>query len=223
MAIRIIRKATVRKLPETLADVADLLAKDGTLPGNRRRDLISSITSTARLTARQSSDIPADVSVLRDLFKTLHPAQGRISSKRLSNIRADLAAALQHTGVIPVPDPDTKPSMAWRKFLDHAPAKHQSWFLSRFVRFCSLRQIEPANVTDAVVRDFRTWLDARILTNDPKKVVKDTAVAFNAIIKRAGLDIPLLATTLSSRHLARRLDTYPASLGRHRALLETPA
>ena len=213
MAIRIIRKAAVRKTPETLANVVDILAKDGTLPGNRRRDLISAINSTARLAGRQAFDIPADVSVLRDLFKTLHPVQGRISSKRLSNIRAGLAAALRHTGVIPAPDPDTEPSMAWHKFLDHAHAKHQVWFLSRFVRFCSLRQIEPANVTDAVVRDFRTWLDARILTNDTKKVVKDTAVAFNAIIKRAGLDIPLLATTLSPRHLARRLDTYPASLG----------
>nr|WP_186363407.1 tyrosine-type recombinase/integrase [Rhizobium sp. ACO-34A] len=102
--------------------------------------------------------------------------------------------------------------MAWRKFLDHATAKHQAWCLSRFARFCSLRQIEPANVTDAVVRDFRTWLDVRILTNDPKKVVKDTAVAFNAIIKRAGLNNPLLTTALAGRHVARRLDTYPTSL-----------
>lgn len=212
MAIRIIRQAAVRRPPETLRDIADLLAKDGTLADNRRRDLISAINSTARLAGRKSADIPADISVLRNLFMAFHPVQGRVSTKRLSNIRADLTAALQRAGVVPAPDPEVGPTVAWQEFRDCATAKHQAWFLSRFARYCSRRQIGPANVNDAIVREFHAWLSARILTNDPQKIVKSSATSFNAIVKRNNLDIPLLATAFGKRHVNRRFDMYPASL-----------
>ena len=213
MALVIPKGGRKRKPIGTLDDLIAFLGSNKTLVAKRRRDLISACNSTARLVGRPPSDIPANIAALRDLFAKLHPVQCRISKKRLANIRADLAAALELAGIIPADSRDTTPLPAWTEFLDHATAKHHAWLLSRFARFCSQRQIEPANVDDAVVREFRTWLDVRVLTNDPKKIVKDTATAFNAIIKRAGLDISLLTTALSERHLARRLDTYPASLG----------
>lgn len=213
MAVVIRKNTSKSKSIDTLDDLIAFLNSDKTLTSNRRRDLISACNSTARLSGRPPSDILANIAALRDLFGKLHPDQCRVSKKRLANIRADLAAALELAGIIPADNRDTEPLPAWAEFLNHATAKHHAWFLSRFARFCSLRQIEPANVDDAAVREFRTWLDARVLTNDPKKIVKDTATAFNAIIKRAGLDISLLTTALSERHLARRLGTYPASLG----------
>jgi Phage integrase family. len=213
MPIRIVRKKNVvRPAPQTLADVIDLLTEDTGLANRRRRDLISACNSTARLASRPAFDVACDVATLRQLFSTLHPVQGRISKKRLANIRADLAAALELAGVIPADDANTNLPPAWRAFLDKATQKHHAMFLSRLVRYCSHRQIEPASVTDAVMREFRSWLDARVLTSNPAKIVKDTAVAFNAIIKRSGLDIPLLTTAMAERHLARRLDTYPSSL-----------
>ena len=212
MAVTIRRNTSKSRPIDTLDELIAFLSSNKTLTRNRRRDLISACNSTARLVGRPPSDIPANIAALRDLFAKLHLVQCRISKKRLANIRADLATALELAGIIPVDNSDTEPLPAWTEFLNQATAKHHAWFLSRFARFCSQRQIEPANVDDAVVREFRTWLDARILTNDPKKVVKDTATAFNAIIKRAGLDIALLTTALVERHLARRLDTYPASL-----------
>jgi len=212
MAI-VIRKGGRKRQPiDTLDDLIAFLGNNKTLAAKRRRDLISACNSTARLVGRPPSDILTNITALRDLFAKLHPVQCRISKKRLANIRADLAAALELAGIIPADNRDTEPLPAWTEFLNHATAKHHAWFLSRFARFCSQRQTEPANVDDAIVREFRTWLDARVLTNDPKKIVKDTATAFNAIIKRAGLDISLLTTALSERHLARRLGTYPASL-----------
>jgi len=214
MAVTIRKNTSESRSIGTLDDLIAFLGRNKTLVAKRRRDLISACNSTAKLVGRPPSDIPANIAALRDLFAKLHPAQCRISKKRLANIRADLAAALELAGIIPADNRDTTPLPAWAEFLDHATAKHHAWFLSRFARFCSQRQTEPANVDDAVVREFRTWLDARVLTNDPKKIVKDTATAFNAIIKRAALDIPLLTTALVERHLARRLTTYPASLGK---------
>lgn len=213
MPIRIVKKKDVaRKAPETLAEVIDFLSKDTRLADKRRRDLISACNSTARLANRPAYDVACDVAALRQLFAVLHPVHGRISKKRLANIRADLAAALELACVIPAADPNTDLLPAWRAFLDKATQRHHAYFLSRLVRYCGHRQFEPANVTDVVMREFRTWLDARVLTNDSAKIVKDTAVAFNAIVKRAGLDIPLLTTAMAERYVTRRLDTYPSSL-----------
>lgn len=213
MAIVIRKGGRKRKPIGTLDDLIAFLGSNKTLAAKRRRDLISACNSTARLVGRPPSDIPANIAALRDLFAELHPVQGRISKKRLANIRADLASALELAGIIPADNRDTEPLPAWTEFLNHATAKHHAWFLSRFARFCSQRQTEPANVDDAVMRDFRTWLDARVLTNDPKKIAKNSSVAFNAVVKRANLSIPLLTTALSSPYLARRVDAYPASLG----------
>lgn len=199
--------------PETLDDMIDLLSKDTTLAAKRRRDLISACNSTARLAGRAASDIPANVPALRDLLSRLHPVQGRISKKSLSNIRSGLAAAFELAGIIPPDNRNTPPLPAWTEFLGKATKKHHAIHLSRFARFCSQRQIEPVDVNDEVLQAFRAWLDVRLLANDPKNVVKDTAVTFNAIVKRAGLDIPLLTTALADRHVAHRLNTYPASLG----------
>ncbi|WP_266019670.1 tyrosine-type recombinase/integrase [Brucella intermedia] len=198
--------------PETLADVIDHLTQNNTLSTRRKRDLISACNSVARLLGRSPNDLPADVPALRDLIAALHHVQAGTTRKRLSNIRADLAAALEVTSVIPPRDLTCEPSTAWRDFLEHATKPHHSWFLSRFSRYCSQNGVEPVAVTDAVLQGFHAWLDMRVLTADPKKVTKNTAVAFNAIIKRAGLDMPLLTTALSPRHLTRRLDTYPQTL-----------
>lgn len=212
MAVTIRRNTSKSRSIDTLEDLITFLSSNKTLTSNRRRDLISACNSTARLAGRPPSDIPANIAALRDLFVKLHPVQCRISKKRLANIRADLATALELTGIIPADNRDTELLPAWEEFLGKATQKHHVLHMSRFVRFCCQRQIEPADIIGETLQEFRTWLDARLLTNDPKKVIKETTVAFNAIVKRADLGIPLLTTALSSPYLARRLDTYPASL-----------
>ena len=198
--------------PQTLADVIDHLTQNNTLPVRRKRDLISACNNVARFLGRPPNDLPADVPALRDLIASLHHVQAGTTKKRLSNIRADLAAALEVPGIIPPTDRASVPSPAWQAFLGRATKKHHAIFLSRFARYCTYHQIDPDAVTDGIVAEFRTWLDLRILTNDPMKIVKNTVTAFNAIIKRANLDMPLLTTALSPRYLARRLDTYPETL-----------
>ncbi|WP_140984702.1 hypothetical protein [Asticcacaulis tiandongensis] len=198
--------------PKTLADVISLIPLNQALPASRKRDLISACNSIARLIGQPPYALPADVSTLRNLIVTLHPAQGRISQKRLANIRADLTAALEVSGVTPPSDPPCPPNLDWATFLGQAAKKHQAWFLSRFSRYCSHRNISPVDVTDDTVRGFRHWLEKRLLTNDPNKIVKQTAVSFNVIIKCGCLPIPLLTTASGTRFCTRPLEDYPPSL-----------
>lgn len=198
--------------PTTLAEVIDQLQYFGTGTDIHRRDMISACQSIARLSGQMPHDIPADVASLRSLFKKVHPVQARISKKRLSNIRADLITALEATGVIPPKEPRAELLDGLVRFLGKATKKHHSIFLSRFAHYCSSRHIEPHCVTDTVMREFKNWLDVRLLTSEPAKVTRNSSITFNAIIKRAGLDIPLLTTASGTRRLARHLDTYPLSL-----------
>lgn len=210
--IRVDPAPTETAAPQTLSEVIKRLTQNSVLPAKRKRDLISACNSIARLVGRSPHDLPADVPALRDLISTLHHVQAGTSRKRLANIRADLAAALETAGAIAPSVPACKPGKAWVDFMSRATKQHHSWVLSRFARYCTYRQVEPVAVTDAVMREFLAWLDMRVLTNDPKKIIRDTAISFNAVVKRADLDMPLLTTALSPRYVARRLDIYPQSL-----------
>ena len=200
MPIRSVKRSNVPEAPKTLSQVIEALSMDATLTESRRRDLVSACNSFARLVGRQAHDIPSDVGALRNLIASLHHVQGRITKKRLANIRADLAAALQVIGVRP-PDPDRVISASWIDFLAKASAKHQGWAMARFARFCSARQIEPAAVNDEVLEHFKRHLDARVLTNDPVKIARDTAKNFNVVVKRAGLGFGLLNTARGEHYV----------------------
>lgn len=212
MRIRIVKRKAALKIPANLADVIIALSAVPSLSDKRRRDLVSACSSTARLAGRDTSELPAKVTDLRNLLAGQHHVQGRITAKRRANIRSDLAAALVAVGVIPSLDPSTELSLSWVTFLGKATAKHHALFLSRFARFCSLRQIDPSAVNDTVLKQFESYLELRILTNDPRKIVRDTAKSFNVIIKRAALDHALLKTARGERYVSTPLDAYPASL-----------
>jgi len=212
MRIRIVKRKPAPVAPKTLAEVINRLSENSAFVESKRRDLISACNSLARLAQRRPADISADVVTLRQLFSTLHPAQKGISRKRFANIRADVAAALEISGVTPPAEPIVEPSVAWRDFLDKAEAPHQAWGLARLARYCTARQINPTDVDDDVLRRFRDHLDARVVTNDPARMARDTAKNFNAILRRSDLGFTLLNASRGDRYAAIPLEMYPPSL-----------
>jgi hypothetical protein len=82
------------KTPQTLADVLGAVRVVASLILNRRRDLTSAIRSVGRMSRRPLAGLPAQPRELRVILDGLHPAAFEISAKRFSNIRADLARAL---------------------------------------------------------------------------------------------------------------------------------
>ena len=196
----------------TLADVIDKLQALPNLTDARRRDLISAITRTATYLGRPPADLPTDAPNLRALLANLHPAQIGIKAKSLSNVKANLAAALRTTRFMPRNLPTVERSAAWDKFLDSGNAAHQVNALSRFVNYCCSKGIEPDAVTDDVMAGFRTYIDARILGKDPVRLCKEMAQTWNGIVARNDLPLARLSTTQNPQYRCRPLTTYPSSL-----------
>jgi integrase len=211
MAI-ILRKKPKPQPPRTLAELIERLAADKSITEIRRRDLVSACSSVARLVGYPLGQIKTEAPAMRDVLTSLHPVQGRISKKRLSNIKSDIAAALTHTGALPAFDAEIQLSEAWEAFLAKATEKYQRWNLARFSRFCTTRKIEPDAVDDAVIKRFGDYLEARIVTHDPKSTTKAAAKAFNAIVVRSGLSIARLTTSRGATYVTPALDSYPPSL-----------
>lgn len=205
-------KQEAKSKPKALADVIEALSQHSGLDELRRRDLISACNSVARLSGQETADISCDVPTLRQIIVYLHHVQGRITRKRLANIRADVAAALEVTGLKPPSSHDVVMSCAWKEFLAKTNAKHQAYALARFARFCSAQNIDPDSVDDNVLQRFKEHLDERILINDPAKIALDTAKNFNAIVKRANLSFGKLNASRGNQRTNLPLTSYPASL-----------
>jgi len=198
--------------PRNLAQVIYELERNTRLSKTKRRDLISAVNCTANLIGRQPFELKADVSDLRQALLKIHPVQAGITAKRLANIKSDIGHALRLTRAAPRQRRNMARTDAWLNFLDHVNAKHQKYQLSRFVTYCCNHGIEPDQVSDRVMEGFEVYLDARILTKEPKAIRKESAQTWNAIVKRADLRLRILTVPRCERYLAKPLDQYSVSL-----------
>jgi len=53
------------------------------------------------------------------------------------------------------------------------------------MRYCTVRRLEPSDVSDETLAQFQKHLDARLLTNDPRKVCISVAENWNVVIRSA--------------------------------------
>ncbi|MCF7698904.1 hypothetical protein [Loktanella sp. M215] len=196
----------------SLADVIDKLQALPNLNDARRRDLISAVIRIATYLGRTPADLPIDAPALRAALANIHPAQIGIKAKSLSNVKANLAAALRITRFMPRNLPVAERSTAWVGFLEATNAVCQANALSRFVSYCSSKGIEPDDVTDAVMAGFRTYIDARIIGKDPGRLCNEMAQTWNGIVTRNDLPLASLTTTKNPQYRCRPLTSYPSSM-----------
>lgn len=178
----------------------------------RKRDLISAVSTSAAMLQRRPEEIAASVPKLREALLAIQPRLHGKTPKTMANIRANLAKALELTRAAPRPFPNREPSASWLAFLKAAPAKHNRHGLARFVRFCTMRGLDPSDVSDETLRQFQNHLDATILTNDPRQICISTAENWNVILTSAGLNFRALTRPASSRYVALPMTTYPETL-----------
>lgn len=196
--------------PKTLSELIEQIQVMPTLNCTQRRDLISAVNRAAELIGRSANEVTTDVPTLRQALAQL--STPRLSRKSLVNIKSGLGTALRLTRVIPRGRPKMPLTAGWATFLDGAEAKHQAWGLAGFAQFCTRRNIEPDKVTDTTLQEYRSYLEPRQLTKAPRKLCKETAWTFNAIIRHTQLNRPQLTAPASERYRAAPLDTYPATL-----------
>lgn len=140
--------------PVTLQTVLDRLSTNPGLTVSRKRDLRSAVTCFAKLKDQPAEAIAMDLAEIRQSLDRMVPARAKISDKRWANIRSDLAAAIDASGLRPMlKTADIKPNEAWRRLLANADPRIARG-LSRLARWASLRKIAPQAVDPSTIAQY---------------------------------------------------------------------
>jgi integrase len=169
--------------PASLKTVLDRLAGKSGLSDRRGRDLRSAVTRFAKLQDRPPEAIPLDLAAIRSALDRIVPGQAKVSRKSKANLRSNLAAAVEASGLRPMlKTRSIGLDAAWSRLL--APADQRIRLpLSRFGRWTSLRGIKPEAVDDSVIDRFITELDATTLVRDLRGLHRTVTMAWNALVR----------------------------------------
>ena len=171
----------------TFAGLLQLIEFDAELAARRRRDLASSVKSFARLLGIDMERSTAGIAPYRDRLDRFDPAVAGVSRKRWANIRSDVMTAFKRYGIRqgarPAPS-DLRDD--WRRLREVA---HQADIrfvrgLSRFIHYCSVQEVSPDEIDDAVMQAFLTFLVERTLHRKPRHVHRQTCVLWNRAVQQ---------------------------------------
>lgn len=200
--------------PESLM-MADVLARleKLDLTAHQRRDLRSAVTSVCRLIDRAPTEVPANINWVHVRLRRVHPAQAKISDKRLKNIRSGVLKALELCGASrDRADWLRPPSPAWSEFLSRIPDKHDAWKLTQLAQYCSAHGVVPEDVTDAHLCELLTALEEETFIDKPSAKVGAMVATWNRLAQQ----LPGWPSTTLSNPRKRTpwtipLEAFPAS------------
>ena len=113
---------------------------------------------------RLAAAIPLDLADIRRTLDGMVPAQAKVSRKRWANLRSDLAAAFDASGLRPMlRTAGVELAGDWIRLFQPVTDLRVRNGLSRFARWASLRRITPEAVDDAVIERFVAELQAASL------------------------------------------------------------
>jgi integrase len=113
------------------------------------------------------------------------PAEAQVSAKRWANLRSDLAAAIDASGLITMLKTSDLPvDPEWEKLLAGMPQRLRAG-LSRFARWASLRRIGPEAVDDGAMARFVGELELATLVRGLRDLQRKVALSWNALVKLA--------------------------------------
>lgn len=166
--------------PNTMADLLKLVQADSALPATRRRDIQSAVRTICRLLHLRPEEAPASAPFLRRRLVGFHPKQAKLSDKRYRNIRAELTFALKrYVPDVPLRIDTIDLPSAWQELRSNLNTETLLYGLSRFIMFCSLKDIAPKQVADDTIPQFREWLEEFTLVKNPEVRVKTTVRLWN--------------------------------------------
>jgi integrase len=175
--------------PATLKDVSDRLAAAPELSDNRKRDLRSALSCYAKVVGQPLEAIPLDLASFRNLLD--QSAYAKVSRKRWSNLRSDLAAALAASGLHPMLSTAALPlNEEWASLLASCANREITNGLSRLARWASSRGIDPRAVSTAVLDRFNAEIAAMTLVRKPEELARTVAKTWNklaGLLLKAGL------------------------------------
>jgi integrase len=182
-------------VPVTLKDVVDRLTANPDLSDTRKRDLRSAVVIYGKLKGEPLSAMPLDLAAIRRTLEGIVPAQAKVSRKRWANVRSDLVAALDASGLQPMlKTADVELDCTWAALLRAVKDKAVKYGLSRLARWATLRHISPAAVEDAILERYFSELEATSLVRNLRGQRRSVAKAWNRL------------ATLSADHNLRRVE-----------------
>jgi hypothetical protein len=177
----------------TLADaLAAVQAAD--LPERRRQEMASALRTISRALGKPLERIPARPRLLAERLKLIAPSAIGISRRRLNNVRSLTQASLILVQSMAPGRHLNQLLPGWQRLSDQLPSDSVKRSVSRLMRFCSARDIEPETITEETLQLFREYLDDTLKI--PHKVLSITArgwrQAQNAVTDwpKAKLEIP---------------------------------
>jgi hypothetical protein len=200
----------------TLQTVLDRLAANpGLTTAGRTRDLRSAVTCFAKLMNQPPAAIPLDLAAIRQTLDRMVPARAKISPKRWANIRSDLAAAIDASGLRPMlRTAGVELDAAWRPLMKDAPP----WIrqgVSRLARWSTLRGIAPAAIDDSVIERFIAELHSSTLVRNLRYRSGLVCRAWNALVGQHPTKLRAVTVRPNTRALKRiRWAQFPAPLRR---------
>ena len=194
--------------------LADVLAavQIATLPARRRQEVASAVRTIARVLEKPLERIPASPRLLAVRLSEIAPRAFGISTRRWNNVRALARAALALVQPVSPGRQRNVLSPAWKVLADRLETRSVGISLSRLLRFCSARDIDPATVCQGTFDEFRLFLSDTLL-KDPDRVFLLTARAWRAA-QAAVENWPRLRVAVPDRRNNWTLDwgSFPASL-----------
>ena len=155
--------------------------------------------------------VPATATQIRIIFTGSSPATACISKARWHNLRSLALDALRHAGWPAIKGQTRQPlSPAWDALRDRLPNAQSRAGLSRFMSYCSARQIDPPQVTETTFSNFGETLPSEILGKEPAQLFRTTCLRWNAAVAEIEGWPPTAATVPNrSRRYAFDLTVFP--------------
>jgi integrase len=192
--------------PATLKEVVDRLIANPDLAETRRRDLRSAVVIYGKLKGEPLSAIPLDLAAIRRTLEAIVPAQAKVSRKRWANLRSDLAAAMDASGLQPMlKTANVELDSSWDALLCPVQDKGVRYGLSRLARWATARQISPTAVDDAILEQFFAELETTSLVRSLRGQRRSVAKSWNKLATLATDQALCRVQVPSNRPLSTRV------------------
>jgi integrase len=192
--------------PPTLATVLAALERPGALAGTRLRDMQSAVRRVAKLLGNEPQVIALDMEAIRVGLGAISPLAAGMTVKRFANIRSDFVAAVKASGVKPVFVRVKKAlSPKWVGLFKRLSGRRAHIGLSRIARHASARDVEPADVDDAVFGGFILEVRQGSLHRNPNALYRQVTLIWNEAARDPSLGLQLV-TVPSFRGPPKRVD-----------------
>src|SRR3954470_13751775 len=145
--------------PNPVLTLADVILAIGAadLPARRRQEITTALRTLARALKKPPDRVSAHPRSLAEAMKEVAPLAIGLSPGRWNNVRSLTRAGLAVVQAMAPGRHVTPLSPAWKAPWKQLPLPVQR-ALSRFARFCTVRDIAPAAVSEATFEAFRAHL-----------------------------------------------------------------